>query len=110
MHQWVERGHVSRSGEEGGLRIVRKWSSVAQCGCTWSPTMASSCVSPWSCVHPRQSPVPWTVLRHCRLPRDQEGAVCTPALLELCQSLAVKGLAERWLVDEVVVVAFILSC
>ena len=71
------------------------------------PTMASSCVSPWSCVYPHQSPVPWTVLRHCRLPRDQGGAVCRPALL--CQSLAVKRLAERLLVDEVLVVAFILS-
>ncbi len=73
------------------------------------PTMPSSCVSPWSCVHPRQSPVPWTVLRHCRLPRDRGGAVCRQALSELCQSLAVKGLAERRLMEEVLVVAFILS-
>ena len=88
--------------------MVGRWSSVAQCGCTWPPTVLSSYVSPWSCVHPRQSPVPWTVLRHCRMPREQEGAVCRPALL--CQSLAVKGLAERLLVDEVVVFDFILSC
>ena len=73
-------------------------------------TMASSCVSPWSCVHLRQSPVPWTVLRHCRLPRDQGAAVCKQALSELCRSLAVKGLVERRLMDEVLVVAFILSC
>ena len=74
------------------------------------PIMPSIRVSPWSCVHPRQSPVPWTVLRHCRLPRDQGGAVCRPALSELCQLLAVKGLAERWLMNEVLVVAFMLSC
>ena len=59
--------------------------------------MPNSCVSPWSCVHPRRSPVSWTVLRHCRLPREQGGAVCRQTLLELCQSLAVKRLAERWL-------------
>ena len=104
----MERGPVSRSGEEGGLKW---WEDGAVLPSVVAPpTMPNSCVSPWFCVYPRQSPVPWTVLRHCRLPRDQEGAVCSPALLELCQSLAVKGLAERWLVDEVLVVAFILSC
>ena len=79
------------SGEEGGLRIVGRWSTAAE---RVAPhPMPSSCVSPWSCVHPCQSPVPWTVLRHCRLPRHQGGAVCRQAYLELCQSSPVKELS-----------------
>ena len=62
------------------------------------PTMPSSCVSPWCCVHPCQSPVPWTVLRHCRLPRDQGGAVCRLTLFDLARHLCLQGVtfSKMW--------------
>ena len=79
----------------GGLRMV---GGGAVLHSVVAPhTMASSCVSPWSCVHPRQSPVPWTVLRHCRLPRDQGGAVWRQTWFQLCQSQIPRTHTERWL-------------